>query len=186
MSDYVNNMRSEFCTPILVHIFSHREVYVLSTLDSADRTRESYLTAVYDGPAFSFGSKMGQEEFMICMQSRFVQSDEVENLMKYAGNIVQEAQVKVTDDGVSQMATARTGVTSKVENVILPRIITLAPYRTFPEIEQPESAFVFRLHSNPIACSLHEADGGVWKMEAVKRIKEWLTANLPEGTVIIS
>ncbi len=51
------------------------------------------------------------------------------------------------------------------------------------EVEQPESKFVFRMRKGvdgPEA-ALFEADGGAWKIEAMKRIKEYLEGQL-QGT----
>ena len=41
------------------------------------------------------------------------------------------------DDGVSQKATITKGIAGK-EDVIVPNPVTLRPYRTFLEVEQPE------------------------------------------------
>lgn len=54
----------------------------------------------------------------------------------------------MVDDGVSQVATARSGVAS-VGKVVVPNPISLRPYRTFLEVEQQESDFVFRMHEGP-------------------------------------
>lgn len=49
------------------------------------------------------------------------------------------------------------------------------------EVEQPESKFVFRINEDtdkaPIF-KLIEADGGLWKYEAVESIKEYIKKNL--------
>ncbi len=62
---------------------------------------------------------------------------------------------------------------------VVPNPVILAPYRTFPEIEQVESKFIFRMQEGPNA-ALYEADGGAWKNEAMRRIKEYLVENLKE------
>lgn len=70
----------------------------------------------------------------------------------------------------------KTGV-AKLNDVVVPNPVTLAPYRTFPEIEQPKSKFIFRMQSGPTA-TLFEADGGAWRNEAMKNIKVWLKTAL--------
>lgn len=66
----------------------------------------------------------------------------------------------------------------------------LRPYRTFLEVEQPESAFVFRMKQDnygSVMCAVFEADGGAWKMDATQAIKEYLQRELdgmPQFTVI--
>lgn len=76
-----------------------------------------------------------------------------------------------------------TGVASK-SDVIVPNPVSLAPYRTFQEIAQPYSNFVFRMADKQVPTfSLIEAQGGVWKNEAVSRIKEYFKnalADMPE------
>lgn len=71
----------------------------------------------------------------------------------------------------------------------LPPIIKLAPYRTFIEVEQPEGEFLLRLQKGPSA-ALFEADGGAWKIQARKNIKEYFLDKLADlvalGTVIVT
>ncbi|OSB00487.1 hypothetical protein B2H85_13365, partial [Clostridium botulinum] len=55
--------------------------------------------------------------------------------------------------------------------------VTLAPYRTFPEIEQPLSRFIFRMQQGPSA-AIYEADGGAWRNQAMQRIKAYLEEEL--------
>lgn len=57
-------------------------------------------------------------------------------------------------------------------------IINLRPYRTFQELEQPASDFLIRLDERYIR--FIEADGGMWKLEARKAIKEYLEKELAE------
>lgn len=69
------------------------------------------------------------------------------------------------------------------EDVIVPNPVTLRPYRTFLEVEQPESKFIFRIREGSDGqpmFKLVEADAGLWKYEAVDAIKKYLTENLPE------
>jgi len=91
--------------------------------------------------------------------------------------LITEDEVKqLGDDGVSQSITVKGGVARR-ENVEVPNPVILAPYRTFPEIEQPESRFIFRMRTGPQA-ALYEADGGAWRNEAMARIKDWLEEQL--------
>lgn len=80
---------------------------------------------------------------------------------------------------------------SKTETIV-PSPVHLKPYRTFDEIDQPESDFIFRVQSNKfdgITCALFSADGGAWKTEAKQRIKEYLSNELSDlikdGRIII-
>ena len=125
------------------------------------------------------------ETFIINMQTAFVPSEVVDGVLRIVGNLKEESSAQTMDDGVSQSVTAKAGI-AKVENVKLPNPITQAPYRTFLEVQQPESKFVIRIRKGQAgpSCALFEADGGAWELEAVLRIKEWLQKELPKISVI--
>lgn len=67
-----------------------------------------------------------------------------------------------------------------MEQVDVPNQVKLQPFRTFAEVKQPESEFVFRLKKSGenIYAGIFEADGGAWKLEAIKRIKGYLEKEL--------
>ncbi|PFR65873.1 hypothetical protein COK29_26730, partial [Bacillus cereus] len=60
-----------------------------------------------------------------------------------------------------------------------PNPVSLQPYRTFVEVEQPKSNFIFRMKDGP-RCSIHEADGGAWKLQAMNNIEDYLTTALAD------
>lgn len=130
---------------------------------------------------FPWGRFTDPEEFIIMAQSRFVETEDLAKIRQIVGNVRTEEVFQFSDDGVSQMVNAKSGVT-RVENVAIPPRVKLAPYRTFIEIEQPESEFVFRAKkSDSLPCfALFEADGGAWRIEAMKRIKEYLEGRLQD------
>lgn len=68
-----------------------------------------------------------------------------------------------------------------LQEVEVPSPCRLMPYRTFTEVKQPMSSFIFRVKDNDrlgVSCALFEADGGAWKNEAKKNIKEYLEKEL--------
>lgn len=72
---------------------------------------------------------------------------------------------------------------------VIPNPVTLVAYRTFSQVEQPESLYIFRMQDrNGIQCALYEADGGAWKIDAMRRIKAYLEAALEgmDGYIVIS
>ena len=70
-----------------------------------------------------------------------------------------------------------------LDNILDPNPVTLRPYRTFNEVEQPASQFVFRI--NKLAnLALFEADGGKWKLEAVESIANYLKNELASNKKI--
>ena len=65
--------------------------------------------------------------------------------------------------------------------MIVPNPVTLCPYRTFLEVEQPESQFVFRIKDEGgVQFKLVEAEGGMWKNEAMHLIKNYFLSELKE------
>lgn len=103
------------------------------------------------------------------------------------GNIEAKTTANYGDDGVTQKTTIQQGVASRAD-VIVPNPVSLIPYRTFLEITQPESSFVFRIDGsdNMPEFTLIEADGGLWVNQAKAEIKKYLEKNLKElGTNIV-
>jgi hypothetical protein len=71
-----------------------------------------------------------------------------------------------------------------------PKIVNLKPYRTFRDVEQPVSSFLFRMklvdeERKIVGCCLYEADGGRWRNTAVKTIQEFLVENLAETGIAV-
>ena len=117
---------------------------------------------------------------MIAVQSNFATTPDLEAIMKFAGNVEQKNNTTYSDDGRTQMATMNVGVASKAD-VIVPNPVDLVPFRTFQEVKQPHSQFVFRLSDQgKPAFKIVEAEGGIWKNEAVDSIKEYFRAALAE------
>ena len=164
----------------MVHVVSHDCVKLVSNI-LEDSGRETYMVADAFSPKFNFGQWYDVENFIIAMQSCFVPNEDSGRLLRVVGNIKEENIRQSGDDGVSQQVTAKTGIAT-VENIKVPNPIALAPFRTFVEIKQPESKFVFRMQQGP-RCALFEADGGAWRLEAMKRIKAYLEEEL-EGLEI--
>lgn len=168
------------CLPgnLLVHVESPNTVKLYSPLNG-DRDREEYIKAEAILPDnICFDRFMDTEKFNIMLQSSFVENKDRSLLLKVTGCVKDSAIKEIGDDGVSQAATIKTGVAS-VNDVVVPNPVILAPYRTFPEIEQPESKFIFRMQSGPCA-ALFEADGGAWRNEAMQRIKQYLEDQLKD------
>lgn len=175
VAEYILKTAERSKARLIVKISDQDRVTVYGELDKYGH-RETLLLANARHPNFRYGDWMQTEDFIIALQSRFVQTDETKLLLKLVGNLKEEDARTQTDDGVTQVATARTGVAS-VSEVIVPNPITLQPYRTFAEVEQPASDFVFRLHHGP-SIGLFEGDGGAWVNTAIDGIAEYLRVAL--------
>lgn len=159
----------------MVHIVSPTEVHAFSTFNR-DYQRNEYIKATAMLPAFQFDRWYDAEDFNIKLQSAFVPNDDRNIMLQVVGNIREENVRQVGDDGVSQAVQAKVGIAT-VATVQVPNPVILAPFRTFVEVDQPESEFIFRMQNGP-KCALFEADGGAWKIAAMRRIKEFLQAAL--------
>ena len=177
--DYLKAGVDKMAEKMLVQVVSPTKVRVLSMLD-ADRKREELVEVEAMIPDFEYGRYMGNERFIIALQSKFIDNDDRALLLKFAGTVKDESIAEYGDDGVTQKATVKTGITS-VGDAIVPNPVKLRPFRTFVEVTQPESAFVFRMRQadgRGIECAIFEADGGAWKNVAMKSIKEYLQFEL--------
>ena len=123
------------------------------------------------------------------MQSKFMDSPDRALLLKFAGTVEAGSIAEYGDDGVTQKATVKTGITSKGD-AIVPNPVSLTAYRTFIEVEQPAAQYIFRMQqgSGGVQCALFEADGGAWAIAAMRRIRSYLETALSDvdGLVVIS
>lgn len=162
---------------IIVHIESPEHVTVKSEVDHMGQ-RKPYMEAVADFSHIDFNYYHPAEVFNVLLQSSFIKNDDTAILLKVVGNLKDEAVKNISDDGVSQAVTIKTGVAT-VGDVKVPNPVTLRPYRTFIEVPQPESKFIFRMKDGG-KCALFEADGGAWRNVAVTNIKDYLSFELAE------
>lgn len=174
---------------MFVHVKSPTEVSVFSQLDKW-RSRECVVNVCAELPTIITDRFVEKEMFNIALQSKFVDNKDKKLLLQFTGTVEEGTVQQYGDDGVTQKATIKTGITSKSE-AIVPNPVVLKPYRTFTEVDQPESAFVFRMQSGRVGgveCAIYEADGGAWKKEAMDNIKAYLKEALKdvEGYTIIS
>jgi hypothetical protein len=170
--DVLDDLEGE--TPFF-HVISHKEVELRSALTTVFCQRKTFLSATPpESRGYPFGTWLDPESFIIALQAMFVPDEITAQLLALVSSIKEEAVKTSGDDGISQTVTARAGV-ALVTEVKVPNPVTLRPYRTFMEVEQPAISCVFRLRQGPML-SLHEADGGLWRLEAIKSIKAYLDA----------
>ncbi|MFS0766059.1 hypothetical protein [Peribacillus phoenicis] len=177
LSGLVEYLQSSFDVKdqLMIHVISPTEVVVCGALNS-NENRNEYIRASAMIPSFTFDRFYEVEDFNIKLQSTFVKNEDRDIVLQVVGNIKEEDVRTVGDNGVSQAVTARTGVAA-VGLVEVPNPVAMKPYRTFVEVEQPESEFIFRMQNGP-RCALFEADGGAWKIDAMRNIKDYLLVAL--------
>ncbi|WP_338292073.1 hypothetical protein, partial [Enterococcus raffinosus] len=174
-------MKSEFRSmendkKLLLHVESPTKVVIYSELDK-DRKRESVIEATASLDSFPYGRWQDSEDFIINVLSLIQRDLDADAIRQCASQIRIEGGADLSDNGVSQTVTIKEGATlSKAE---VPSPAELRPYRTFLEVDQPSSPFVFRINRRG-ECALFEADGGIWKHEAMENVSQYLVNELKE------
>ena len=130
-----------------------------------------------DVPGWGEKVQLGFEEAQIAMRTRFQETADTVYALKLLSDICCGAKVVYNDNGIATTVTTQKGVALQSNEQIRP-IITLKPYRTFQEVEQPESIFLIRVNERGITFT--EADGGMWKLKARQIIKAFLEEQLAE------
>ncbi|BAS55292.1 hypothetical protein NIES2135_54350 [Leptolyngbya boryana NIES-2135] len=176
----------------IIHVVNHYHVEVIGQVQGRYQQRPIYAAANCKdiiGNGFTFGQYQSLEQFVVNVQAQFVDTEQRATVLRVVGNIRQEQVKTSTDDGVTQQVVTSAGI-ARVGNAEVPNPVALKPYRTFPEVEQPESNFVLRLKQAgkdelPL-CALFEADGGAWKLGAIAKIKTFLDENLNDSFTIVA
>lgn len=179
--DYIKAGVDYMADKMVIQVAGPEEVRLFSQLNE-NRGREYLVRVEAQIPDFQYGRFIGHEEFCINMQAKFMDDPETDKglLLKFAGTVENGTVAEYGDDGVTQKATVKQGIASK-KDAIVPNPVRLRPYRTFIEVEQPASEFIFRMKdSGGISCALFEADGGAWKNAAMKNIKDYLESELAD------
>ncbi|ERL63841.1 hypothetical protein [Schleiferilactobacillus shenzhenensis] len=173
--NYIKDTAERHGKELIVSVLDQETVKVFGGLDRFGN-REELVTAGAIVPEFRYGHFYDTEELNIMMQSQFQETDDQKSILRLIGNIREEESKTAVDDGTTQVVTAQTGVAA-VNNVKVPNPVVLQPYRTFLEVKQPVSQFVFRLQSGPSG-ALFAADGGQWRNEAITSVAEYIQEQL--------
>jgi hypothetical protein len=164
----------------LVNVLDYETVVAFGELSGKWRQREVFIRAETPGiRTFDFGSFMSIERAIIQLRSRFVPTNNLDLVIKEISSISAGRVSTSEDDGIAQTVKTKVGVTRKGEQKMNP-IVRLRPFRTFPEVSQPSSDFLLRLRGGGEESlpevALFEADGGVWKIQAMEEIRGFLAA----------
>jgi hypothetical protein len=171
----------------VLHVVSPTEVQLIARACDKWGRRITYVQAELQQRAgFAFGNWLDHERFLIGVMANFTEEADREYLIRVASNLTNERVVTSLDDGVSQQVGLRTGASLKAQETVRNRVM-LAPYRTFREVQQPVSEFIFRVRQDRDeipSLSLHEADGGAWQITAMETIARYMRAALKDVTVV--
>ena len=176
-------------SPLYITIPTHMKVICYGQ----PRKNERFLRQLYyeanatDVPGWEEKVSMDFEEAQVAMRTRFQNTEDVLYLQKLLSEISMGSKVTRNDNGVATTIVTKKGIDMQQQSTIRP-ILTLRPYRTFQEVDQPESTFLIRVDERAIR--FIGADGGMWKLKARQTIKEFLEANLSaeveSGAVVIA
>ena len=187
-NSFIDHVFVNVVSPVCIEVFSEANAN-----NYYRRTKIAEVNAVL--PEVKIGKWIGQTEFCIMLRSSFLDNADMVSfdgiaevdthrnaLIEVASNIVSGTIAEYQDTGISQKATIKTGI-QETEDKLLPEKVILRPYRTFLEVKQPKSEFIFRAKNDKfdgVQLSLHEADGGRWKMESMAAVKDYLEQELDE------
>ena len=164
---------------IFIRISAYNKVTVFSTFD--DQYERAYLyRCEADTPSVTVNRFSPYENAVIELRSLYIPNDDTNYLLKLLGSITSESKVTSSDNGVTQTVEAKSGIALS-QMVEVKSRVSLKPFRTFIEVDQPESEFLLRI-SGDGKIGLYEADGGVWKLEATRNIAEYFEKEL-EGLI---
>jgi hypothetical protein len=168
-----------FAAPFYLNARSHDEVVCYThPLDELRRERWIlYLVKAKDVPGWQEDVQYPFEEALIAIRTRFQQTHDSEYLLKLLSDITNGAKITFTDNGIASTIVTQKGVALQ-ENATIRPIVKLKPYRTFQEIDQPESEIHIRVSERGI--KFVEADGGMWKLAARRTIAAYLREKLSE------
>ena len=169
----------DFPSDFLIHVEDHETVSLKARMSDDYGRRKVLITAKpVDFQDFRFGQWLDQEAFAIAVASLFADGGHKDYVLKMAATLTNEATRTSEDDGFTQRVNVKAGIRTKEDTTLQPRV-DLAPYRTFPEVPQPVSPFVFRARctgEGTPSLMLVEADGGRWKVDAIATLRQAMEA----------
>lgn len=168
-----------------------KKVYICSPCrgdyeNNIQRAKEYSRAAVEKG-VIPVTPHIGREVALIELRSLCIPNEGTAYLLDLLSRMTNENSVSTNDNGVTQTVEARQGVALNALIEIKPRVM-LRPFRTFLEVEQPESEFLLRVDPDE-GIGFFEADGGIWKLEAKKNIADYFLKNMGDlidaGKVVV-
>lgn len=175
--------------PLYITIPSHLLVQCFTQPEPTERFFRQFFYEVKatDVPGWDSKVQLGFEEMQIALRTRFQETPDALYAMKLLSDISTGAKITFNDNGVATSVVTKKGIDLQANEAIRP-IVKLKPYRTFQEVEQPESTFLIRVNERGI--SFTEADGGMWKLKARETVKAFLekalSKEIEDGAVFIA
>lgn len=185
----VENEATRAETPLYITVPSHLTVLCFGSLRPKEHffRRTYYEVKATDVPGWDAKVQLPFEEMQIALRTRFQETPDTLYAQKLLSDISTGAKITYNDNGVATTVVTKKGIDLQANEAIRP-IITLKPYRTFQEVEQPDSMFLIRINERGI--SFIEADGGMWKLRAREIVKKYLedrlASEIEHGNVVVA
>lgn len=159
----VRNEAEHVGLQIFIQVKDYKSVSVFTELDE-DEDRLYLYKCVADTPAVSTDRFLSYEKAVIELRSLYIPNEGTKYLLQLLSGIALNSMVKIE-----------------------PRV-TLQPFRTFIEVEQPASEFLLRINDRG-EIGFFPADGGVWKLEATRNVAGYFENALKDlietGAVVV-
>ena len=181
----VKNEAKKRAGKIFIAFDSCTSVNVFEELNEERERVFLYSATAKDVPGWEQDVTMAFDQAAIALQTRFQDTKDREYTIGLLSQIQTGAHVTYNDNGVATTVVTQKGVSLQQNQTIRP-VVSLKPYRTWQEIEQPNGLFLIRISERGI--KFVEADGGMWKLEArktaCKYVEAGLAGEIKEGKVV--
>lgn len=163
--------------PALINVLSENRVQIIDAAEDKNRAVNVFAEVDFSKlyASFPFGKELTQEQFIIELMTKFVDDEARTELLNLVSKVRAEKIRASDDDGFSQVVSTKAGAVLAQEQQIK-NLWILKTFKTFPEIDQPEIPYVLRLYqrdSEMPKFALHDCDGGAWKVNVAKKIREY-------------
>lgn len=170
----VNPVDAESGRRYIIHVDSPTKVILKREQNKIKSTHELVLCEAIGG-RFPFNQYILPEDFLIKLKTSFENDDKGNrnNLIVIASNISNKMEDSIVDDGISKTVTVKK--------------IVLIPHRTFTEVQQPASPFVFRINAEgrEPRCALFDDNSGMWQIEAMENIRNYFRERFADNEQVI-
>jgi hypothetical protein len=150
--------------------------------------RQVYVQAKHEEvKPFAFDTYLDPEPFLLAFRVGFIYNDNAVTIQQICSTIGAATGVAVSDDGVSQEVTIKSGTITKSALQLPADGVSLIPVRFFRDANPVEAKFLLRMKGVKDSLpkiALFEIDP-MWKLYAVGSIRKYLEEQLP-GAVIIA
>lgn len=176
-------------TPLYITVPAYNKVECFTAIQPAQRNTRYvlYTSEAVDVPGWNPETRLPFEQASIALQTRFQPTTDRDYALRLLSQITTGGKVTYNDNGIATSIITQKGVALQGTEAIKP-LVKLKPYRTFQEVDQPESLFLIRIDERGI--SFIEADGGMWKLDARATVKTFLETALHDlveaGSVVIA